>query len=214
MSKRNKTKNNFDSVAWFYDFLSSIVFGNKLRQSQIILFTNIKDNDRVLILGGGTGWVISELLKVKKVKQIDFIESSEKMLAKAKSLPPLHNDVVINYIHGNEQSIHETEQYDIILAGYFFDIFQQQRLESIILKLRKALKAEGKLLVSDFHLDSSSLLKHKALVKIMYLFFNITCRLEINELIDFRNILEHYDFKLQESFSFEKGLILSEVYRK
>jgi tRNA (cmo5U34)-methyltransferase len=206
--------NNFDSVAWCYDFLSLIVFGNKIKNSQIILLNQIKENDRVLIIGGGTGWIINEVLKQKKTTTIDYVEVSISMLEKAKSITPLSPDVSINFIHGNEDSIREEALYDIVITCYFFDQFQPERLEYVISKLVAALKSDGKLLVADFNLSPSSPIKHKALVKIMYLFFYITCRLEVKRLIKFQEILEKFHLVRKDFFSTCNGLMLSEVYRK
>jgi tRNA (cmo5U34)-methyltransferase len=210
----NKIKNNFDTVAWCYDFLSSIVFGNKIKQSQLILLDQVKNDDRVLIIGGGTGWIINELLKLKRVKTIDYIEASKSMLEKAKSIRPIYTDVIINFIHGDENSSKDDEQYDAIIACYFFDQFQLIRLEFIISKLVRALKPNGKLLVADFNLSPSSPVKHKAVVKIMYLFFYLTCRLEAKRLINFREVLEKFNLINESSFLTCNGLMLSEVYRK
>ena len=210
----NKTKNNFNSVAWCYDFLSSIVFGNKIRKSQIILLNQLKNNDRVLIIGGGTGWIINELFKLKKTVTIDYLEISKAMLSKAKSITPLYPDVVVDFIHGDENSIGEMAVYDIVIACYFFDQFQPIRLEYIISKLVGALKLGGKLLVADFNLSSKSPTNHKVLVKIMYLFFHITCRIEVKRLIKFQEVLEDFHLIQEDSFSTCNGLMLSEVYSK
>ncbi|HWZ22393.1 MAG TPA: methyltransferase [Cytophagaceae bacterium] len=209
-----KTKNNFDSIAWCYDFLSSIVFGDKIKNSQIILLNKIKDHDRVLIIGGGTGWIIDEVFKLKKTNTIDYVEVSKSMLEKARSITSLYPDGVVNFIHGNENSIGEEAVYDIIITCYFFDQFQPERLEYIISKLVAVVKPGGKLLVADFNLSLSSPIKHKVLVKSMYLFFYITCRLEIKRLVKFQEVLEKVHLIRENSFSTCNGLMLSEVYRK
>lgn len=210
----SKVKNNFDSVAWCYDFLAYIIFGNKIRRSQTVLFDQLCENDRVLILGGGTGWIINEILRSKKVARIDYIELSEKMLQKAKSIIPLHKDVVINFINGDEESIPGSETYDVVIACYFFDLFQTNRLKYVITRTVNSLKAEGKLLVADFNISSSSPLLHKVLVRIMYLFFSVTCRIEARGLIDMGTVLSDYDLSKEYSLSSCNGLIISTTYKK
>ncbi len=210
----NKTKNNFDSVAWCYDFLSSLVFGDKIKKSQTVLFQHINDNSKVLIIGGGTGWVILELMQAKKVSRIDYIELSEKMLQKARSISQTDKNIMLNFIHGDENSIPEGETYDIVISFYFLDLFQKERLEKVISKLVNGLRLEGKLLLADFNVSSPSPLLHKLLVKTMYLFFSLTCRIETKKLIDPRPLLNSYNLHSCYRTSFFNGLIVSEAFRK
>jgi tRNA (cmo5U34)-methyltransferase len=213
-NKLRKVKNNFDRVAWCYDFLSLLVFGNRIKQSQIILFNHLKDNDKVLILGGGTGWMINEILKVKKIGRIDYIELSEEMLNKARVIVPVSKEIVINYIHGDEESITEFQSYDAVIACYFFDLFEYKRLEKVVAKVASSIKPKGQLLVADFNLSTSSPLLHKLLVKIMYLFFSITCRIEAKNLINPRRVFKKYGLLEKDSVSSTNGLIVSSVYEK
>ena len=54
----------FDRVAWFYDGLALLVFGSAQRAAQRAALRGLTlGRPHVLILGGGTGWVLGEVLR-------------------------------------------------------------------------------------------------------------------------------------------------------
>ena len=207
-------KTNFDSVAWCYDFLSQLVFGSKIKRSQLILLDHIKNNSKVLIIGGGTGWIIKELLAVKKVLQIDYVESSLKMLDKARSINSMHTNMLVKFIHGDENAVEQDGYYDVVLACYFFDLFPKNRLEDIVFKLTNSLKQNGSMLVADFMLNEKSTIIQRLLLKVMYLFFNVLCNVEAKSLAPLEAVFKKNGLKKIISVDTYGGFIRSEVYIK
>jgi ubiquinone/menaquinone biosynthesis C-methylase UbiE len=65
----------------------------------------IPAGSNVLILGGGTGWILSELKKINPTCRVYYIEASAKMLelAKARFVTPPSNDIF--FIHGTEATL-------------------------------------------------------------------------------------------------------------
>ncbi|HEY9047693.1 MAG TPA: class I SAM-dependent methyltransferase, partial [Ohtaekwangia sp.] len=70
---------SFDSIAPVYDMLSRIVFGRSMVKSQRHFLKYIPAEASVLILGGGTGWIIQELFAVNNTCTIVYVEASQKM---------------------------------------------------------------------------------------------------------------------------------------
>lgn len=206
-------KNNFDSVAWCYDGLSKLVFGNKLKQSQLILLEHIREGDRLLIIGGGTGWILEELLKFIKVKEIDYLERSANMLVRARKRMAGFSGTKVNFIQGDQTNIPCRDKYDAVIACYFFDLFSEQSIASVIPVLKNALKEKGRLLVADFFLSERSHFRHKVLIRMMYIFFKMTSNIEAYKLGPFREMLGK-DFDERFSYTLEDGFILSQVYEK
>lgn len=208
----NAHKNNFDRVAWCYDWLSFLVFGNALKHSQFLLLEQLDGCEKVLIIGGGTGWILPEILKRNDIQEIDYVESSLKMLEKARK-QKLSPSLKVNFIHGDEQSIVSTEYYDAVLAFYFFDLFPKRKQEKLISIIVNSLNVGGKLLVADFYLSEKSPFWQKMLMKLMYFFFRVTSDVEVARLEDFRTGLKK-SFEYCSSVAGFRGMILSEVYKK
>jgi ubiquinone/menaquinone biosynthesis C-methylase UbiE len=74
---------NYDNSAWFYDRLSRIILGKALIRAQTTFLPYLSlPNSKVLIAGGGTGWILEEIAKVHPSGlHITYVELSEKMMA-------------------------------------------------------------------------------------------------------------------------------------
>jgi len=55
---------NYNNSVWFYDRLAGLVYGKELIKSQVYLLPYIPANAHVLVVGGGTGWILEELARV------------------------------------------------------------------------------------------------------------------------------------------------------
>src|SRR5690348_16816239 len=100
----DNTLNSFDRIAGFYDALARIVFGKHIMNSQCYFLDALNDGSKVLILGGGTGWLLAELLSRKPHCEVWYVEASQRMitLSEVKTGAVKKN---VHFIHGTEQSI-------------------------------------------------------------------------------------------------------------
>ena len=72
-------KNNYNTIAGYYDFLSRTIFQRSIINAQVALLSYIKPNSTVLIVGGGTGWILEKIEPAGL--EITYVEISENMLA-------------------------------------------------------------------------------------------------------------------------------------
>ncbi len=174
------------------------------------MLESITPGDRVLIIGGGTGEILEELLKRNLELEIVYLEASAKMLQR--TIARVGQPVGTTFVQGDEHSLDTAKPYDCILACYFFDLFSMERLAVLVPLLANALCPSGKLLVADFYLSANASVWQRLLVKTMYLFFKTTCSVEANTLPPFRTVLQQYFSAPSFSVSGLNGLVLSEVY--
>jgi ubiquinone/menaquinone biosynthesis C-methylase UbiE len=205
MSKHSS--HNFDTIAFVYDSLASCIFGESIKQAQIDTIDFIPDHVNILIIGGGTGWYLKELLDRKKPKKLVYIEASQNMIYLTRKIIDgvfLTDKSIVELRAGTEDTILPDEQFDIIITHFFLDIFAPYRLQRIIGKLNQALSPEGIWLIADFSLPQRETGRYyfwkKILVKSMYMFFRIVCRISAKALPDFNHVFS------------QLGMI--EVYRK
>jgi len=204
---------NYDHIAGIYDFLSRIIFGRHIVQAQVCFLRYIPADSRVLIVGGGTGWILDKLSdEHPQGLEIDYVESSAQMIALSQRRNFKENTV--NFIHLPIEDFSIDKQYDVIITPFLFDNFPSAKLESVFAKLDPALKTNGLWLYTDFVCDKNkSPLWQKLLLRVMYLFFRITSNIEARELIS----MEKY-FAQSYSIEFDSlryfKFIRSVVYRK
>jgi ubiquinone/menaquinone biosynthesis C-methylase UbiE len=212
-----KPTNNFNLIAPFYDVLGYLIFGHSLKKSQLAHINLISNRSKVLLLGDGSGYVLQYLVKYKNCKKIDYIDASSKMTDQAKDrIKKIRSSTQVNFITKKIEEVDITEEYDVVIANYFFDLFEEKKLIMILTKIDQCLHEEGSLIVTDFEIKNSNVHSYwqKPLVKIMIVFFKITCNIEINKIDDLWKNIESSHLKKSESSFFFKGMIRSSVFSK
>lgn len=180
---------NFDNVALFYDQLASLIFRNNIKKIQTSHLDVVKENMHVLILGGGTGWIITELLQHQPDITITYVEPSSKMIERSKKRLPLKIAHKVNFIKGTHKSIPPTEKYNIIVTNFVLDMLTEIELEEIAVLLYNQLSHKGYWLVCDFQITvGKNELWQKILLKTMILFFRITTGYKFTELPHFQGL--------------------------
>lgn len=192
--------NNFNYIASIYDALAKSVFGNSIDESTNHYLDQIKSDDTVLIVGGGTGKLLENLPHCKKVV---FIEKSSRMLDRAKG-----RDIQIptKFVHGDFLD-QELSGFGVVICPFFLDCFNHENLKRVVSKIGNALSPDGKLIVTDFQKGTNDLL-----LVAMHLFFTVFANLESRKLKDIHSELLNHSFRpLREAF-FYKNMIFSRVY--
>ena len=201
--------NGFDRIAFIYDFLAKLVFGKSIIDSQKFFLSNISDNSKVLILGGGSGWLLSEFLKQKPNCEVWYIEASEKMISLSKG--KIENIRNVHFIHGTEQDIQLSIKYDVLITNFYLDLFTNHQLLNIITKIRSVMKAEAQWIVTDF--VNNKRWWQSIMLKVMYWFFRITCSIESRQLPEWNRLVEKAGVKEVSSKVFYGGFIKTALYR-
>lgn len=206
---------SFDRIAFAYDTLKHLVFGKSLSQAQAFLISYIPEHSNVLIVGGGTGQIILDILKEKKVKGITYVELSQNMLndakEKAKSWPN------INFVLGSAHQLKDDQTYDVILTPFVLDLYSDEELPALLISLDSLLSAEGTWLLCDFKITATSGFRsiwQKALVKAMYTFFSFVSKVRATRLPDYESALRQLGYSTVAQCAFYGGLVHSQVLLK
>ena len=201
--------NNFDSVARIYDGLSNLIFGKTIRRAQTAYLCDIGPGANVLILGGGTGWLLSELSEVNPTCKVWYIDASAKMIELSKAVTQNSAQEIV-FIHGTEDSIPPDTTFDAVITNFYLDLFPKESCISAIRKIRSVIRANGIWLVTDF---LNTTWWHSAMLGAMYRFFKLTCAIEASALPQWKNLLEENAFTEYKSHEFFGGFIKSAVFR-
>lgn len=201
-------KNNYDTIARYYDFLSRTIFQRSIINAQVYLLSYIKPNTTVLIVGGGTGWILEKFQP--SGLEITYVEISESMLALSKKRVPYNN---VQFVHQSIEEFTPSRQYDIILTPFLFDNFSATSAAAIFEKLHTCLKTGGNWLFADF-IDDPKQLWQQIMLKTMYIFFKVFARIEAGKLNDMDGLFSRYQYrKIDERFYYGR-FICAAVYRK
>ncbi|MEJ7646008.1 MAG: methyltransferase domain-containing protein [Chryseolinea sp.] len=205
----NTNLNAFDKVSGVYDSLVSLVFGQSIRNAQLIYLGEVKHSKCILIIGGGTGWIIEELIAINANAAIWYVEASGKMLKISKSRDKVATRTNIKFVHGTEKSLPDFPVFDAVIANFYFDLFSDDALESVIACLRRSMFPGTILLVSDFNPPVNWW--QRLLMSSMYRFFRIVSGLVTDRLPHWQRSLKKNNFLLLKTGTFYRGFIRSSV---
>lgn len=208
---KNK-ENDFDNLSRIYDQLGWLVFGSTLRKAQRSFTGDIPSGSKVLILGGGTGKFLTDLLNTCPSARIWYIDASGKMIASARRKSKSFQQADLTFIHGTEENIPPGITFDVIITNFFLDLFPERILSEKVNKLIDTLSPGGSWLVTDF--VSTGKWRHTLLLKIMYRFFKLTCSISANELPDWRGVLSQTVLRKIKSRPFQGDFIQSIVFQR
>lgn len=206
-------KGNFNNIAPYYDQLSKIVFGDAIVNSQLYLLNFINAKSTILIVGGGTGWILNEISKKYPTGlEITYIEISEKMIELSKKRDFGKNKVI--FINESMQEAVLYQEFDVVITPFVLDNFSNETTKEIFKKIDNKLKSSGKWLFSDFQLSAKHSLWQKPLLRLMYFFFRVMCNIEASSLPETSSLFDGSDYKKISSKTFFHDFICSSFYQK
>ena len=199
---------NFDGVAAIYDTLSNVVFGRSMVRAQTFYLRDIPSGAKVLIIGGGTGWLLNELLVVNSTCSVWYIEASAKMLDLTKERISKSSNV-IHLIHGTENSIPPDIKFDAVITHFYLDLFPQTSCDQVIQKISRSMHAKSMWLVTDF---INTTWWQNILLAVMYKFFRVTCHIEASQLPEWQDLVKRNGFVEVKSELFFWKFIRSSLF--
>jgi len=202
---------NYNNSAWFYDRLSTLVYGKALMQAQLYLLQFIRPESKVLIAGGGTGRVLEEIAKIDPSGlTITYIEIAPKMMTLSRKRNTGNNEVI--FINNAVENVDLSTNFDVILTPFLFDNFTEENFRKIFIHIHRCLKPGGSWLNADFQLAGKWW--QKMLLQMMMLFFRIVCRIEAKKLPDISKGFTDHGYQVTGQETFFGDFILSTVYQK
>ena len=202
---------NYNNSAWFYDRLSRLVYGKSIIKSQVYLLNNIQAKSNILIVGGGTGWILEEITKIHPSGlNITYVEIAEKMMALSRKRNVGGNKV--NFLNEPIEDIKVNSIYDIVITPFLFDNFTEQTLQNVFSSIHQKLKPGGTWLNTDFR--PTGKWWHKLLLRSMFIFFRLICHIEASQLPGIQKCFEKHGYTTIDQKSFFGDFILSTAYLK
>jgi ubiquinone/menaquinone biosynthesis C-methylase UbiE len=201
---------NADVIAPVYDSLSRLVFGNSLYEAAAWTYSFIPSNSKILIVGGGTGTILTDLDKPGAGFMIDYVELSSVMVSLSERRAPF-NHIHVNFHQCDIMTWRDGSDYDVIITPFFLDCFGKADLELVMRRLTRLIKSDGFWCFTDFVETKSKW--QRALIRLMYLFFRLTTGLTNDRLPDYDTVFRANSLRLTAVQTFYHGMIESRLYQ-
>lgn len=206
------SKVNFNLVAPVYDLLGQLMFGQNLKQAQETHLDILERDDvnEVLILGGGTGWILESIKKIKKPLSVTYIEASQQMMKLSQQRD--HSDLNVEFVlSASHLNLSQGRQYDLVITNFYLDVFPQPQLSEVLAHVSEHIRQGGYWIMTDFAQPERK--SQKILLKMMFCFFRVFSGLRNRRLDDYaRLILSKRDTLLRHK-SFLDGFVRSHLFQ-
>jgi ubiquinone/menaquinone biosynthesis C-methylase UbiE len=213
-------RNDFDLVAPIYDALASFVFAGAIRRAQLSLLPRLSDARSALIIGGGTGWFLLELLQNLGVQHVLYVEKSPKMIRYSQDLIRKHAPALFGRVEfrlGTEESLTASDgPFDLVVTNFFLDLFSDENSAEVAEVLHKYLADTGRWLFVDFQEPPGVLANSaaRALFKVMFTFFNVVARMESRRPPNYERIFGRLGMNVLEERHFYASFISAQLLTK
>ncbi|MFD2934458.1 class I SAM-dependent methyltransferase [Spirosoma flavum] len=214
MVAKTSTSGDFNWIAPVYDALAFTVFGHKLQRAQLVFLDQIPTATSVLIVGGGTGWLLEQVLLRCQPKRVVYLETSTQMLARA-SRRMVHKSLLgsVEFRLGDETTLLPGEPFDVIITPFVLDLFSETTLQvNFIPQLLSVLKPTGQWFVTDFVQTDSWW--QKALLWSMIRFFGLTAGIRVGALADWQQCMARAGLTLRARKPQVGGMVSTEVWKR
>ncbi|QHL88938.1 methyltransferase domain-containing protein [Nibribacter ruber] len=211
---------NFNGIAPLYDQLAKGVYGSAQLRAQQQYLASIPEHAQVLILGGGTGWILTEVLRLARPGHVLFLEASEKMVHLAKERLQKKSqsglETQVEFRVGTEKDLGTEEKFHVVLTPFVLDLFAVEQARQMVQTLDQHLLTGGLWLHTDFQESDSWFKKiwQQPLLWAMYRFFGWVSQVPARRLPLFRQLFQERGYTLEEETDFYGGFICAQQYRK
>ena len=211
----SRSPRSFDRLAPCYRVLEYLAFGRDLERARFSLLSHLKDCRRILVLGEGDGRCLEKLVAITPDAQIDCLDLSAAMLARAEAR--LHETP--HQVNFQQADILVAElpahHYDAVITNFLLDCFTNQQAAELISKISLSLRPDALWLWADFALPHRGLarLRAKVWLAMLYRFFRWQTNLAARELPNSEALIHQHGFHPVAHAAFQWGLLRSSVYR-
>lgn len=180
----------------------------RIRRSQRHFLKRLPPARSVLVLGGGSGWILEDIARDIRPTTICYVEASAWMLQKARGRQVASQ---VTYIHGTENEVPAYHQFDLVITNFFLDMFDENGVRCMAERVHDHLATNGIWMVTDFTCRNTF---HRALLFIMYRFFSITTGLQQRSLPAWYNIVSGSGFRCTGEALFFAGFIRACIFKR
>ncbi|GAA4304444.1 class I SAM-dependent methyltransferase [Nibribacter koreensis] len=210
---------DFNLIAPVYDGLAQLVYGKAQQRAQQHFLSSIPQGARVLVVGGGTGWILTELLRTVQPAHILYVEASEKMLGKARARwhqGPNSASNLVEFRLGTEADLLPQEKFHVVMTPFVLDLFSTPEARQMMQKLNTHLLPDGLWLHTDFQVAQEMWrrLWQKPMLWGMYTFFGWVSHLSAQKLPPFKLLFNELGLVLEDEAFFYSRFLCAQKYRQ
>ncbi|PIE23105.1 MAG: hypothetical protein CSA62_08680 [Planctomycetota bacterium] len=200
-----------------YGLLENLVFLGAMQRCRKALLAELPETGHVLLLGEGPGAFLQLLLRQRPQLEIEVLDASERMLARARRRVGATDAQRLRWSVGDALTIApQRPSYQAVVCCFFLDSFAGEDLARLLRRIDSWLAPGARLLVSDFRQASSGLaaLRSRLWLRLLYSCFGLATGLQVRELEDPGPYLEQLGLQQRQERRIAAGLMWARSFAR
>ena len=219
-AESRRVARGFDALAPFYDAAGTLALGGRLAHSQRALLPFVKPGLRVLVVGGGAGKFLVDLLRRCDPRSVVYLDVSKGMTARARRRVAREVPGAASRVHfcrGGLSALRPEARFDLVCTHCFLDLFDDSGLDRALAQLDATLLPGGHWLFSDFARARGSRVGRAgsaAVTWMLYRAFRLVCGIEAHRLPRFAVGFRRRGYFTECGGRWLGGLLEAKLYQK
>jgi demethylmenaquinone methyltransferase/2-methoxy-6-polyprenyl-1,4-benzoquinol methylase len=148
-------RDKYKTIGPLYDLVARIYSAGRIDKCKVAMHDLIQPDDRVLFAGVGQG--TDAIAAAERGARVTVVDLSDSMLnIFSGRISGRHFLHPIEAVHTDILKYEEYEQFDMVYANFFLNVFTRPMVMAVIEHLAKLAKPGGHVAVGDFALPSGS----------------------------------------------------------
>ena len=140
-------RRNYNAIAWLYEFTTRIYSLGRIGASKAWQTQYVNPGDRVLYAGVGTGE--DAVLAAQRGALVTCVDVAPKMLKRAQARIEAEG-LAAEFICIDIAKFDAPEPFDVVVANFFFNIFDDDTTVYLVDHLAGLLRPGGRFMIADF----------------------------------------------------------------
>lgn len=210
MPSKARIGKGFDRLAFIYDLVVWLVFGNKISNLKKTFLEPLTKAENAIIIGGGSGKILEYALQSDIATNFVYAELSERMIEKTKSRISTTDLSRIEFCDDFEPKLRENK-FDYIILPFVLDCYRNRDVKAMLSQFSAALTENGSIVFFDFNLSKEDGFEPKqwktAFIKLLYTFFHLATEIPAKKLPSFSRHFSEAGFYRGRTTLISKGWI-------
>lgn len=217
VSPADATRRGFDRISPFYDVLARLFPGRRIERSQCLFLNELANCRRALIVGGGNGGFLRELLRGGFTGEVVYLDISGAMIKRARETIAGLPEARVDFRRGDVRDLDAIRRFDLICTNYVLDVFTPGDLNNVMTRLDRTLVPGGLWLCTDFSEPGGGparRLFQRSMLGGLYAFFGQVCGIRPRRLPPIEPLFAQRGYVASRREELAGGLLWSALFSR
>lgn len=185
-------RDKYKVIGPIYDMLSTLYSGKSILKCKTAMLTESTVGPGTKVLFAGVGHGRDAIRAAELGADVTVVDLSETMLRKFEDVRKEQSpNVQVRKAHSDILKFDEFDQYDMVIANFFLNVFDEQTMVGVLQHLIKLGKPGAKVVVGDFAYPTGNLVARSFKKLYWYAALSLFCLLAGNAFHEIYNYPEH-----------------------